>query len=131
MIMTSLRANADARERMSALRDAGADVIEMDVDASGSVSISAALSELGKRGVLSVMVEGGARLLGAFTDAKCADRVHAFVAPKIIGGEKSLSAISGHGVLRVADALKFIDGSMTTRRIGEDVLIEGALSEWG
>ena len=131
MIMTNLRANADARKRMSALRDAGADVIEVDVDASGSVSIGAALSEFGKRGVLSVMVEGGARLLGAFADAKCADRVHAFVAPKIIGGEKSLSAISGHGVLRVADALKFIDGSMTTRQIGEDVLIEGALSEWG
>lgn len=131
MIVASFRADADARERMSALRDAGADVIEVDEDAGGSVSINAALSELGKRGVLSVMVEGGARLLGAFVDSKLADRVHAFVAPKIIGGEKSLSAISGHGVLRVADALKFIDGSMTSRPIGEDVLIEGALSEWG
>ncbi len=130
-IVTCAPSDALARERIGALRNSGADVIEVERDLNGSVSVESAILEMGKRGVLSVMVEGGARLLGAFVDSKHADRAHVFVAPKIIGGEKSVSAIAGRGAGRVADGLKFIDGSMTTRRIGEDVLIEGALSEWG
>ncbi|MEI6234047.1 MAG: bifunctional diaminohydroxyphosphoribosylaminopyrimidine deaminase/5-amino-6-(5-phosphoribosylamino)uracil reductase RibD [Planctomycetota bacterium] len=123
--------NASVMERIDALRERGAEVVEVDPSANGSVSVEAVVRELGKRGVMSVLVEGGAQVLGAFVDAKLADRAHVFVAPKIVGGGNGLSAVGGRGVEKVADAMTFIDGSVTSQMIGNDMLIEGAFTEWG
>ncbi len=42
----------------------------------------------------SVLVEGGAHVLGSCIDAAIADRAHVFVAPKIVGGERSKTAVA-------------------------------------
>ncbi len=130
-IVTCLSPEKNTQDRVRALRERGAEVLEVAPDANGLVSIAAALRELGARGVRSVLVEGGAHVLGSCIDAAIADRAHVFVAPKIVGGERSKTAVAGLGVERVADALKVIGGTMTTTRIGDDILIEGAMTEWG
>ena len=48
------------------------------------------------------MVEGGGALLGALRDAQHIDEIHAFIAPKIIGGARAPSPLSGAG----ADGMK-------------------------
>lgn len=63
------------------------------------------LDELGRRRLTNILVEGGSELLGAFFDAQQIDEVHAFIAPKIFGGEKARSPIAGAGVEQVAGAL--------------------------
>ncbi|MBI2335133.1 bifunctional diaminohydroxyphosphoribosylaminopyrimidine deaminase/5-amino-6-(5-phosphoribosylamino)uracil reductase RibD, partial [Candidatus Daviesbacteria bacterium] len=45
------------------------------------------LSILYKKEIISVLVEGGGKTLGSFIDAKVVDKVYAFHAPIIIGGE--------------------------------------------
>lgn len=49
-------------------------------------------------GIISVLVEGGASVLGSFLDEGLADRAFWFISPKIIGGQRALSAIGGRGV---------------------------------
>ena len=123
-------ASENSRERVKALRDNGAVVLEMPVGSSGRPAIEAVLRELARHGMTSVLVEGGAELLGSFLDAKMADRVHVFIAPKIVGGLQSKSAVAGRGTERMSDALILKPNALKVRRFDEDVLIEGALSDW-
>jgi diaminohydroxyphosphoribosylaminopyrimidine deaminase/5-amino-6-(5-phosphoribosylamino)uracil reductase len=71
----------------------------------------------------NVLVEGGAETLGRFRDAGEIDEVHAFVAPKLLGGSTALSPIGGLGVAEVADAPAL--AGWNAERLGDDLLIHG------
>lgn len=104
---------------------AGASLVEVRARTDAEF-VELALEALRARGIASVMVEGGGSLLGAFADAHCIDRVAAFVAPRIVGGERALGAVGGHGVARVADALTFDEGRFEP--IGNDVVYRGLVA---
>jgi diaminohydroxyphosphoribosylaminopyrimidine deaminase / 5-amino-6-(5-phosphoribosylamino)uracil reductase len=89
----------------------------------GHVDFAALLAELGERGCLELLVEGGGILLGSLFDDRLIDRVQAVVAPMIIGGATAPVAVAGLGAERMADVLR-LDG-ISMRRLGEDLLIEG------
>jgi diaminohydroxyphosphoribosylaminopyrimidine deaminase/5-amino-6-(5-phosphoribosylamino)uracil reductase len=89
----------------------------------GHVDVEVLLRELGKRGVLTVLVEGGGILLGALFDARLVDRVHAVIAPMIIGAADAPTAVAGRGAQRMADAVRLRD--VHVERLGEDVLVDG------
>lgn len=90
-----------------------------------NIPVKKLLAELGKLGVESVMVEGGGETLGKFLDARAVDRVYAFYAPVLIGGEQAIG-IGGKGVGAIAAAIRFSDTSVTT--FGDNVLISGDVS---
>ena len=71
--------------RLADLRDAEADAIVAD-------GIEAALAELGRRNVTSLLLEGGATLAGALAGAGQIDEARVFVAPVLLGGETRLTA---------------------------------------
>jgi diaminohydroxyphosphoribosylaminopyrimidine deaminase/5-amino-6-(5-phosphoribosylamino)uracil reductase len=56
------------------------------------------LAELGRRRVTNVLVEGGSRLLGSLFDLGAIDEVHAFIAPKVFGGQGAPTPIGGLGL---------------------------------
>ena len=89
----------------------------------GRVDLDAAFCALGEAGISSVIVEGGPQLLGAVFDAKLADCVQAYVAPKIFGGAGAPGPVGGTGVAVPADALTLTDVRITP--LGDDLLIEG------
>ena len=89
--------------RRDALVAAGADVVAVD-DADGQTSLRSLCAELGRRGCISLLAEGGPAILGALFDAALVDKVVAMVAPRIIGGLEAPAAIAGRGVLSLADA---------------------------
>lgn len=68
------------------LRDAGAEVIVAE-------GITAALAELGRRGVTSLFLEGGRTLAAAFADAGEIDEARVFVAPVLLGGAARVEAV--------------------------------------
>jgi len=68
-------------------------------------------------------VEGGGSVHGAFFDMGLVDKVYAFVAPVIVGGETSLSPVEGLGVTVMANAWRLAD--TRTEQIGPDWLIIG------
>lgn len=69
-----------------ALREAGVEVIVAE-------GIAAALSDLGRRGLTSLFLEGGPTLAAAFADAGEIDEARVFIAPVLLGGSKRVDAV--------------------------------------
>ena len=107
-----------------ALRAAGAEVIE--VAGEGPRRITAALTELGSRGMTSLFLEGGATLAGAFFDAGEIDEIRLFVAPIVLGTGRPV--LAGYERAEIADAERLL--SFEWDSSGEDLLIRGRLREW-
>ena len=89
----------------------------------GRVDLDALLTALEARGVLTVLFEGGGVLLGSLFDRRLVDKVHAVIAPLVIGAFDAPAAVAGRGVDRMAQAPRLRD--MTVERLGEDTLITG------
>ncbi len=104
------------------LLDKGVEIIEYEGE---RVHLAWLMSELGNRGITSVMIEGGSSLGGYALQDGIVDKVAFFIAPKIIGGRNSIPAIGGGVFRQLPDAYMLRD--VQTRKIGEDILIEGYL----
>lgn len=81
------------------------------------------LSKLHEQRIISLFIEGGSQTLGNFVDAKLVDKIYAFQAPKIIGGNDSLSAIGGQGITKLNGALQIKEPQF--KKIDNDFLIFG------
>ncbi len=66
------------------------------------------LSELGRLGIASLLVEGGGRVLDSFIRQRLFDEVAMFISNKIVGGRSSVQ-IFASGVARLEDALELVD----------------------
>lgn len=84
------------------------------------VDLKQLLGELGRRGILSLLVEGGGIVHGAFADAGLANKMALFLAPRLLGSGRSW--ISFPGRERIADGLKLDELRVT--KIASDLLIE-------
>jgi diaminohydroxyphosphoribosylaminopyrimidine deaminase / 5-amino-6-(5-phosphoribosylamino)uracil reductase len=124
LVVTTPRAPSAAA---GALKAKGAEVVS--VDASGpaqQVDLVKLLRLLGERGVLSVLVEGGAEVNGAFFDAGLVDGVVAFLAPLIIGGRAAPAAVGGEGVGSLADGFRL--RNLEVKLVGADLMVSGECS---
>lgn len=81
------------------------------------------LRELGSRSLQSVLVEGGSTIAGEFLDAGLVNKVTFFIAPKIVGGVDAPSAIGGHGVEAMSEALEL--ERVTVVQHGQDIEVTG------
>jgi diaminohydroxyphosphoribosylaminopyrimidine deaminase/5-amino-6-(5-phosphoribosylamino)uracil reductase len=105
-----------------AYKKLGAEVLALPARR-GQVDLSALLVALGKRQITSVLAEGGGRVLGSLFDEKLVDKVIAFIAPIIIGGQRAKTPVAGKGVANVVDSIKL--ERMRTHFINGDVVISG------
>jgi len=108
--------------RVKALTKAGAEVLLL-ASREGRVDLKALLTALGKRGITSLLVEGGATLFSSLFEQGLVDKLLVFMAPIIIGGEEAKSPIWGRGVDRVAQAMTL--DRVKVERFGQDILISG------
>jgi diaminohydroxyphosphoribosylaminopyrimidine deaminase/5-amino-6-(5-phosphoribosylamino)uracil reductase len=119
LMLTTGRADAGRVDRLRAI---GVEV-EVVVASVTSVDLGAALALLGNRGVISVLIEGGASLLGSAFDARVVDKVVAMLAPRIIGGSSAPGAVGGAGVPKLAAANLLTD--VMVDRAGPDLVVTG------
>lgn len=63
----------------------GVDVVGCPADERGRVNLACALKELRRRGIRSLMVEGGSNVIASFVGAGFVDRLSLFVAPVVVG----------------------------------------------
>jgi diaminohydroxyphosphoribosylaminopyrimidine deaminase/5-amino-6-(5-phosphoribosylamino)uracil reductase len=103
------------------MQDAGARVWRLSADERGHVDCAELLPRLESAGVQSVLVEGGAKVLGSFFDAGLVNEVWAFIAPLIIGGSEAPGAVGGTGVAALHSAHRF--GKQEMETLDGDVLI--------
>ena len=104
------------------LEQLGAEILELNSCDDG-VDLAELMKALGSMEITSILFEGGSTLLGSLFDQGLVDKVVAFVAPKIVGGKNSLTAVGGTGVNLINEA---IDIRVTEMKwLGTDMVIEG------
>jgi diaminohydroxyphosphoribosylaminopyrimidine deaminase/5-amino-6-(5-phosphoribosylamino)uracil reductase len=122
VVLTKAPAPAARRRALEAL---GVTVVALP--AKRRVPPARALAALFARGVTSVMVEGGAEVLGSFLAARLVDEVALFRAPLLLGGRGSLGAFGGPDPLEIGEALSLEpipDAAAWPSRRGERFLVE-------
>lgn len=116
-----LGAQTDAAD-VQKLAETGARVVRTPVHA-GHVDLRWVLADLYTHGILSLLVEGGASMHGAFWDAQLVNRVAILMAPKIIGGTQAMHAVGGLGIAHLPEAAQI--HNTTCQLCGDDWLFEG------
>ena len=105
-----------------ALVAAGAELAELPAG-ENTVDLTELLSVLGRRGITSILVEGGGILLGSLFDAGLVDKVIAFIAPVIIGGSEAKAAVAGIGIDKMINARRL--KRVQVENIGTDIMVTG------
>jgi diaminohydroxyphosphoribosylaminopyrimidine deaminase/5-amino-6-(5-phosphoribosylamino)uracil reductase len=113
-------------DRVEALAGAGVELIVCT--GRGEQRVRAALDELGRREVTSLMLEGGPTLAGSFVDAGVIDELRLFIAPKLLGGDGARPLAGGRGAGSLAGAERAL--AMECERSGDDLLIRARMREW-
>jgi len=111
------------REKAQRLRDLGAEVLWAAKNQRGGVALIDLLKQLGRIGITSVLVEGGAKIITSLLRERLADKIVLVVAPKLIG--EGVEAVGNLGIQDLSKTLKI--SRMKTRRLGADIVIEGYL----
>ena len=98
-----------------------AEILTLPADASGRVSVPAALALLAERGLLELLLESGGALAAAFWAAAAVDRVLFFIAPKLIGGSHAPTPLDGSGLVLPQELM-----NLRVRRYGADIAISAS-----
>ena len=109
---------------LAAMRALGATVLCVAAESDGRVALPALLAELRGRGVGSLLVEGGARLITALLRARLVDRLVVTVAPKLLGA--GIEAVGDLGIATLADAIRL--DPVTVERYGADLVLDGRVA---
>jgi diaminohydroxyphosphoribosylaminopyrimidine deaminase/5-amino-6-(5-phosphoribosylamino)uracil reductase len=120
---TLIATRADSPEaRREKIRNAGAEIITVR-SAAGRVDLKDLMRKLGKLGILSVLVEGGAEVHASALKAGIVDKAVVFIAPMLMTGKDSICSIGGTSPVKLGQALKLRD--VTTHFAGSDLVVEG------
>jgi diaminohydroxyphosphoribosylaminopyrimidine deaminase/5-amino-6-(5-phosphoribosylamino)uracil reductase len=107
----------------NALASQGVEILR---EASGGIDLKSVLLELGRRSIQSLLIEGGARVAGAFLDSNLVNKVSFFIAPIIIGGDDAPTAVGGLGAEKMIDAINLQDVRFIQH--GRDMEVTGYIS---
>ena len=105
------------------LEKLGVAVWKLPADKFGRVSLPALLNRIGQHGMLTLLVEGGSVLLGAFFTERLVDRVWTFIAPLIIGGQDAPGPLGGQGVEMINQAHRL--ENISTQILDGDIWVQG------
>ncbi len=89
----------------------------------GGLDLDALLDILGAKGIISLLVEGGAAVMGSMMRRRLVDKVYMFKAPKLLCGNDGVPIAAGPGAGRMDQCLLL--ENIRVRRFGGDVLIRG------
>ena len=89
----------------------------------GKIRLQWLFRELAKKEITSVLIEGGARILGSALNEGLVDKLQIYIAPKILGDEKALSSLIGLKAAPINQALSL--DNITFEKIGPDFFIQG------
>lgn len=110
------------REKKNKLENMGIKVIETE-PYNGKVNLTELIMKLGEEGIDSILIEGGGNINFSALEEGIVDKVRFYIAPKIIGGEKSKSSIGGSGFLKLDESMEL--KNVQFGKIDKDFVIEG------
>jgi diaminohydroxyphosphoribosylaminopyrimidine deaminase/5-amino-6-(5-phosphoribosylamino)uracil reductase len=89
----------------------------------GMIDLGALMGILGEMSVNSLLVEGGASIIGSMLREKLVDKFYIFKAPKLLGGDDGIPMAAGAGPKKIDQCLALKD--LQVRRFRDDILIVG------
>ncbi|MDR0356745.1 MAG: bifunctional diaminohydroxyphosphoribosylaminopyrimidine deaminase/5-amino-6-(5-phosphoribosylamino)uracil reductase RibD [Deltaproteobacteria bacterium] len=118
VVICSPKADQSAKEN---LRRRGHAVWEIPLNEKGLIPLGAAIDEIGKAGLQSVLIEPGATVASEalLSDEPVADLIHMFLAPKFLGGKDAPSLLGGQGLPKL-DLAKNLE-ILKIGRMGPDI----------
>jgi len=117
LIVTTKKHNAEAK---ILLDEKKYNILVMDSD---KIILKDLMQELGKRNITSVLIEGGSEVFTSALEEGIVDKAIFFIAPKLIGGDDSVSVIGGKGIEKISQALRL--ENVKIARLGDDAVVEG------
>ena len=114
--------NKASRKKIESLRKTGIDIIQTEAN-KGKGNLKKLTRELYKKGIMTILLEGGSELNASAIREGIVDKVFYFYAPILIGGSDAKGMMGGDGVDTIQDAKK-ID-IKEVKRIGKDLLVIG------
>ena len=109
--------------KITAIKKLGVEVWVARKERDGRVSLRDLLKKLGKREIVSVLVEGGSEVITSLLKANLVDKMIIPIAPKIIG--KGLEAIGDLKINKINKAIRF--SLFKTMKKGDDIIFEGTI----
>ncbi|PXV91755.1 diaminohydroxyphosphoribosylaminopyrimidine deaminase/5-amino-6-(5-phosphoribosylamino)uracil reductase [Lachnotalea glycerini] len=104
---------------------AGCELITVE-KADGHINLCELMKQLGKMGIDSVLLEGGAALGWSALQCGIVNKLQCYISPKLFGGKGAESPIGGEGIKDPQSAFWLKNRTIT--QLGEDILIEGEVS---
>ncbi len=111
-----------SKEKCTMLQQKGAEIIITPLK-NNKVDLRYLMEQLGRRGIDSVLLEGGSTLNYSALNEGVVDKVIMFVAPKMIGGYGAKTAVEGEGIRLIKDAIQL--NRLEILRFNEDIMIQG------
>lgn len=122
LVLCGPEASADAERVLSEL---GVECMRMSLSTEGRLDVIGALRMLGQRGIVTMLVEGGAELAGSFLAGRLADELHAFIAPILLGPRGRPGAVDWAGPDTPQQAPRI--ASPSWELVGEDAYVHGRI----
>ncbi len=122
LVATAVPASHPKARRLAAR---GIEVWSLPARKPGAVDLDRLLRELARAGVASLLVEGGGETHWGFFQAGLVDRVAAFLAPRVLGGDRARGSVGGKG-FALAGTPRLRDAR--TEWVGQDLLVTGRLA---
>jgi len=119
IVVVTGAASRAARKR---IEESGARVV-LDRAVCGRVDMCDALKKLADLRITSVLVEGGAQVIASVMQARAADALAVFIAPKLVGGADAPALSAGKGIQTVQNAIQL--HNVKIKRFGSDILLTG------
>jgi diaminohydroxyphosphoribosylaminopyrimidine deaminase/5-amino-6-(5-phosphoribosylamino)uracil reductase len=112
------------KSKLKKIQDLGAEVFVVK-SAQGRVDLRDLMKKLGKKDVVSVLIEGGSEINASALKAGVVDKVVLFLAPMLMTGVNSLCSVGGTSPLKLGHALRLQD--LAVKFTGNDLMVTGYL----
>jgi diaminohydroxyphosphoribosylaminopyrimidine deaminase/5-amino-6-(5-phosphoribosylamino)uracil reductase len=120
MIFTLSDQSSDREGKLDSL---GVEVVRVGAGENRMVSLDDVCLELWKRGITSVLVEGGGEVNSGLLKAGLIDKVVLFYGPFFIGGKNAANLVAGKGIDFLKDARRV--EVISVKRMKDDICVEG------
>lgn len=119
-VKTIIATSCTNAEKIQAYTDMGCQVLRIPKEGS-HINLQALFQALGEQKIDSVLLEGGATLNWSVLKGDFVQKIQAYIAPKIFGGNAK-TPVAGEGVDAPPEAFFFSNTTVTM--LGDDILVE-------
>ena len=122
--LTIIATTSDApAAKIAAVKNRGVEVWVVRKERDGRVGLRDLLKQLGKREIMSVLIEGGSGIITSLLKSGLVDKMIIPIAPMIVG--KGLEAIGDLNINKINNSIRFT--SFKTMKKGDDIIFEGTM----